>query len=66
MRLEDEKSAASYLKVLDQTKAEVLQKSKSDPRINPTEINRWLTRAKDLWQIRTDLDVWEVMKPWPK
>jgi hypothetical protein len=46
LRPEDEKSAASYLKVLDQTKAEVLQKSKSDPRVNPTEITRWLTGQK--------------------
>ncbi len=65
MRLGDEAKATSYMKVFDQTKANILQKAKADQRINTSEVVKWLTRAKDLWQERSDNNVWEVMKPWP-
>ena len=57
--------ATSYLKVFDQTKGEILQKAKADPKINTTEVVKWLTRARNLWQDRSDNNVWEVLNPWP-
>ena len=65
MRLGDETKATSYLKVFDQTKGEILQKAKADPKINTTEVVKWLTRARNLWQDRSDNNVWEVLNPWP-
>ncbi|MCB1178159.1 MAG: hypothetical protein KDK36_11310, partial [Leptospiraceae bacterium] len=66
LKLEDEANAQSYLKVFDQTKTEVIQKSKNDPRISTVEVVKWLNKTKDLWQDRGELDTWEAMNPWPK
>ena len=65
IRLGDDAKATSYMKVFDQTKSEIIQKAKSDPSINTSEVVKWLTRAKNLWQEKSDNNVWEVLKPWP-
>lgn len=66
MRLEDDANTASYLKVFDQTKSEILQKAKANPQINTHEVTHWLNRAKNLWQDRSDNSVWEVLNPYPR
>jgi hypothetical protein len=63
LMLEKETKAQDYIRVLDQTKGELTQKARLDPKINTTEIQKWLNRAKNLWSARSDLDTFEIMKP---
>ncbi|MCX7998219.1 MAG: DUF2225 domain-containing protein [Leptospiraceae bacterium] len=61
--LENEQKAQEYLRVMEQTKMDLSQKARQDPKINLNEILKWLNRAKNLWQARKDLDTWETMRP---
>jgi hypothetical protein len=38
-------------------------KAKDNPNVNLQDINKWLGKAKSLWQSRTEQDVWKLDKP---
>lgn len=62
-RLGEDGKAGSYIKALDQSKGELAGKAKDNPNINLQDINKWLSKAKNLWQSRTDPEVWKLEKP---
>lgn len=63
IRTKQEGKAGSFIKILDMTKGELIQKSKDNPSINFQDINKWLTKAKTLWQSKNEEDVWKMNKP---
>lgn len=63
IRLGEDGKAGSYIKTLDQSKGEMAIKAKDNPNINIQDINKWLNKAKSLWQSRTEEDVWKLDKP---
>ncbi|WP_167884343.1 DUF2225 domain-containing protein [Leptospira ilyithenensis] len=60
IKLGDESKAASFIKVLDQTKAELGLESKTNPKVPLQEITKWSTLAKEVWQNRTDASIWII------
>ena len=62
IKLGDETKAAEYIKVLDITKGEMTVESKTNPKVPIQEVTKWNTKAKDLWQNRTDSSVWNFSK----
>ena len=63
IRLGDDGKAGNFIKILDQSKGELTQKAKDNPNVNLTDINKWLGKTKELWQSRTETDVWKLEKP---
>lgn len=63
IRTKQEGKAGSFIKTLDMAKGELVQKSKDNPSINLQDINKWLTKAKTLWQSKGEEDVWKLNKP---
>lgn len=63
IRLSEDGKAGSFIKTLDQSKGEMVAKAKDNPDINLQDINKWLSKAKNLWQSRTDAEVWKLEKP---
>jgi hypothetical protein len=63
IRLGDDGKAGNFIKILDQSKGELTQKAKDNPNVNLTDINKWLGKTKELWQSRTEEDVWKLEKP---
>ncbi|MCB1142395.1 MAG: DUF2225 domain-containing protein [Leptospiraceae bacterium] len=63
IKLGDEAKAGNYIKVLDTTKGELTAKMKDDPRITLTEIQKWLGKAKALWQQRDDNSLFDLLSP---
>jgi hypothetical protein len=63
IRLGDDGKAGNFIKILDQSKGEMTQKAKDNPNVNLTDINKWLGKTKELWQSRTETDVWKLEKP---
>lgn len=59
LRLGDETKAAEYIKVLDKTRAEVAAEQKTNPKAPLTEVTKWSTKAKELWQNRNDSTIWK-------
>ncbi|MDZ4726155.1 MAG: DUF2225 domain-containing protein [Leptospira sp.] len=62
IKLGDETKAAEYIKVLDVTKGEMTIESKTNPKVPLQEVTKWNTKAKDLWQNRTDSSIWNFSK----
>lgn len=63
IRLKEEGKAGSFIKILDMIKGELTQKSKDNPSITFQDINKWLTKAKTLWQSKNEPEVWMLNKP---
>lgn len=63
IRLGNEAKAGNFIKILDQSKGEMTQKAKDNPNVTLTDINKWLSKAKELWQSRTEPDIWKLDKP---
>ena len=63
VRLKDESKAQSYIKVLDKTKGELMQKARTDKNVSTQEITNWLTKTKNFWQVREESQIWDLDKP---
>ncbi|GBF49321.1 hypothetical protein LPTSP4_08320 [Leptospira ryugenii] len=62
LKVGDEAKAADYIKVLDVTRAEIAQEAKTNPRAPLTDVTKWNTKAKELWQNRHDPKVWDLIQ----
>ncbi|MDF3818698.1 DUF2225 domain-containing protein [Leptospira sp. 96542] len=60
IRLGDESKAAEYIKVLDKTRGEIAVDQKTNPKAPLQEVTKWSTKAKELWQNRTDPSIWKL------
>lgn len=62
IKVGDETKAGEYIKVLDQSKAEISAESKVNPKVPLQEVTKWSNKAKEVWQNRQDSTIWDLNK----